>query len=100
MQWTDLNDDSRRYTSEVNKDPLLHGNEQMRYDCGLIAEGGGWNNGVLKEGPQDRMLGLAAAMNGGRSVAPGMAINSGMSVATGASGSGSGAVSVLGGEMM
>jgi len=96
MQWTDLKGDSGRYTGEVNNDQLPHGNGIMKYDFGLIAEGE-WVNGVLKEGPQDRLLGVAAAMNGGQSVAPGMAINSGMSVGPGAAGFASGAVSVLGG---
>lgn len=95
MEWTDLNGDSGRYTGQVNNDQLPHGNGVMRYDFGLIAEGE-WVNGVLKEGPQDRLLGVAAAMNGGQTLAPGMAINSGMSVGPGAGGFASGAVSVLG----
>jgi len=93
MEWTDLNGDSGRYTGEVNDDQLPHGRGIMRYDFGLIAEGE-WNNGVLKEGPQDRMIGVAAAMNGGQSVAP---PGSGMSIGPGASGFTSAAISVLGG---
>jgi len=95
MEWVDLNGDSGRYSGEINNDQLPHGNGIMRYDFGLIAEGE-WVNGVLKEGPQDRMIGMATAMNGGQSVAPGMAINSGMSVGPGAGEFASGAVSVLG----
>lgn len=96
MEWVDLNGDSGRYSGEINNDQLPHGNGIMRYDFGLIAEGE-WVNGVLKEGPQDRMIGVATAMNGGQSVAPGMAINSGMSVGPGSGGFASGTVSVLGG---
>ena len=66
----------------------------MRYDYGLIAEGE-WVHGVLKEGPHDRMI-IAAAMNGGQPVVPGMPINSGMSVGPGAIGYAGGAISVLG----
>lgn len=95
MEWTDLNGDSGRYTGEVNNDQLPHGKGIMRYDFGLIAEGE-WVNGILKEGPQDRIMGVAAAMNGGQSVAPGVAIGSGMSVGPGAGGFAGGAVSVLG----
>ena len=100
MEWTDLNGDSGRYTGEVNNDQLPHGSGVMRYDFGLIAEGE-WTNGVLKEGPQDRMIGTmnAAAMGGGggQSVAPGMQpVNSGMSIGPGANGFASGAISVLG----
>ena len=96
MEWTDLNGDTGRYSGEVNFDQLPHGNGIMKYDFGLIAEGE-WVNGVLKEGAHDRMMGMAAAMNGGQSVAPAM-INSGMSVGPGAASGGfaSGAVSVLG----
>lgn len=96
MQWTDLNGQSGRYTGEVNSEELPHGNGIMRYDFGLIAEGE-WNNGVLKEGPGDRMMAAAqAGMGSGGTVAPGMAIGSGMSVGPGAAGFASGAVSVLG----
>lgn len=96
MEWTDLNGDSGRYTGEVNNDQLPHGNGIMRYDFGLIAEGE-WVNGFLKEGPGDRMMGVAAAMNGGQSVVGGAPPASGMSIGPGATGFASGAVSVLGG---
>ena len=96
MQWTDLSGQSGRYTGEVNAEELPHGNGIMKYDFGLIAEGE-WNNGVLKEGPGDRMMAAAqAGMGGGGTVAPGMAIGAGMSVGPGAAGYASGAVSVLG----
>jgi hypothetical protein len=96
MEWTDLNGDTGRYTGEVDDDQLPHGSGIMKYDFGLIAEGD-WVHGVLREGPMDRII-SAAAMNGGGSVASGMMqISSGMSVGPGASGFGSGAVSVLGG---
>ena len=38
----------------------------MKYEFGLIAEGQ-WTNGVLKEGPQDRLV-AGASMGGGQSV--------------------------------
>ena len=60
MEWTDLNGDSGRYTGQVNNDQLPHGKGVMRYDFGLIAEGE-FRNGVLKEGPQDRMVALNVA---------------------------------------
>jgi hypothetical protein len=93
MEWTDLNGDSGRYTGEVNSDKLPHGFGVMKYDFGLIAEGD-WNNGILKEGPQDRMISAAASMmsgarsgGGGMSVGPGgMSIGPGMSVGLGARG--------------
>ena len=95
MEWTDLNGDTGRYTGEVNNDQLPHGNGIMKYDFGLIAEGE-WVNGVLKERPTDRMLGVAAAMNGGGAT-DGIPISSGMSIGPGANGFASGAVSILGG---
>ena len=96
MEWTDLNGQSGRYTGEVNSEELPHGNGIMKYDFGLIAEGE-WNNGILKEGPGDRMMAAAqAGVGSGGTVAPGMAIGSGMSVGPGAVGFASGAVSVLG----
>jgi hypothetical protein len=79
MEWTDLNGDSGRYTGEVNYDKLPHGNGIMRFDFGLIAEGE-WINGVLKEGPRDRLLGaatVAAAASSGRSIGPGMSVGPG-----------------------
>merc|ERR1719296_207740 len=77
MEWTDLNGDSGRYTGEVNHDRLPHGRGIMKYSYGLIAEGQ-WVNGVLKEGPQDRMIGAAASVMGGTmSVGPGMSIGGG-----------------------
>ncbi|KAL3800116.1 hypothetical protein HJC23_001037 [Cyclotella cryptica] len=83
MEWTDLNGDSGRYTGEVNSDKMPHGFGVMKYDFGLIAEGE-WNNGVLKEGPQDRMISAAASMvSGARSVAGSMSIGPGMSVGPG-----------------
>jgi len=84
MEWTDLNGDSGRYTGEVNHDRLPHGRGIMKYSYGLIAEGQ-WVNGVLKEGPQDRMIGAAASVMGGTmSVGPGMSIGGGgMSVVGG-----------------
>jgi len=96
MDWTDLTGASGRYTGEVNAGRLPHGRGVMRYDVGLIAEGD-WSHGVLQEGPADRLMGAAAAMNGGQSVAPGMQqIASGMSIGPGAAGAMSDAVSVLG----
>jgi len=86
MEWTDLNGDSGRYSGEVNADQLPHGCGIMKYDFGLIVEGE-WTNGVLKENPQDRMVGMAAAtMSGGaasvagaaRSIAPGMSVGPGV----------------------
>ena len=99
MEWIDLNGDSGRYTGEVNANKLPHGFGVMKYDFGLIAEGD-WNNGVLKEGPQDRLLSAAASMmsgarsiGGGTSVGPGgMSIGPGMSVGPGARGFGSASV--------
>jgi hypothetical protein len=93
MEWTDLNGDSGRYTGEINSSRLPHGFGVMKYDFGLIAEGD-WNNGILKEGPQDRMISAAASMmsgarsvGGGMSVGPGvMSIGPGMSAGPGARG--------------
>jgi hypothetical protein len=93
MEWIDLNGDSGRYTGEVNSDKQPHGFGVMKYDFGLIAEGD-WNNGVLKEGPQDRMISAAQSMmSGARSVGGnmsagpgGMSICAGMSVGPGARG--------------
>jgi hypothetical protein len=86
MEWTDLNGDSGRYTGEVNAGRLPHGFGVMKYDFGLIAEGD-WSNGILKEGPQDRLIGAAASMmSGARSVGGGMSIGPGMSVGPGAQG--------------
>ena len=73
MEWTDLNGDSGRYTGEVNNDQLPQGRGIMKYSYGLIAEGE-WTNGVLKEGPQDRMISAAASMGGGMSVHGGMSV--------------------------
>ncbi|KAL7543789.1 hypothetical protein ACHAXR_013240 [Thalassiosira sp. AJA248-18] len=87
MEWTDLNGESGRYTGEVTPERLPHGNGVMKYNYGLIAEGE-WINGVLKEGPQDRMISAAASMGaGGMSVGPsGMSVGpSGMSVGMGMS---------------
>jgi len=67
MEWTDLSGDTGRYTGEVNSDRLPQGRGIMKYDYGLIAEGD-WVNGVLKEGPQDRMI--SAAASSGMSVGP------------------------------
>ena len=91
MEWTDLNGDTGRYTGQVNSDQLPHGKGIMRYAFGLIAEGD-WINGVLKEGPQDRVL----AMNGGQGISSGVSVGPGMSVGPGAAGFTSGAVSVCG----
>lgn len=88
MEWTDLNGDSGRYTGEVNADELPHGHGIMKYDFGLIAEGE-WNNGVLKENPQDRLI-ASAAIGSARSIGPGM------SVGPGAHGFGA-AASIMGG---
>lgn len=90
MEWTDLNGDSGRYTGEVNDDRLPHGRGIMKYSFGLIAEGD-WSNGVLKEGPQDRMISAAASMAGGgagMSVGPGgMSVGpGGMSIGPGVTG--------------
>ena len=59
MEWVDLNGDSGKYTGDVNKDELPHGEGIMKYDFGLIAEGG-WVNGMLKENPLDRVLSAQA----------------------------------------
>lgn len=75
MEWTDLNGDSGRYTGEVNADDLPHGHGIMKYDFGLIAEGE-WNNGVLKENPQDRLM-ASAAIGSARSIGPGMSVGPG-----------------------
>jgi hypothetical protein len=92
MEWTDLNGDSGRYTGEINSDRMPHGFGVMKYDFGLIAEGE-WNNGVLKEGPQDRMISAAASMlSGARSVAGSMSIGPGMSVGPGVRGFGGASV--------
>jgi hypothetical protein len=73
MEWTDFNGSSGRYTGEVNNDRLPHGRGIMKYSYGLIAEGE-FNNGVLNEGPQDRIISAAASMSaggaGGMSVGP------------------------------
>jgi len=89
MEWTDLNGDSGRYTGQVNSDRLPHGEGIMKYSYGLIAEGE-WTNGVLKEGPQDRMISAAASMGAGMSVGPsGMSVGpSGMSIGPGTMGAG------------
>ncbi|EED87704.1 predicted protein [Thalassiosira pseudonana CCMP1335] len=80
MEWTDLNGDTGRYTGEVNSDKLPHGSGIMKYNFGLIAEGE-WINGVLKEGPQDRLISAAASMmSGARSVGPASVMAGGMSV--------------------
>ena len=55
MEWTDLNGETGRYTGEVNNDRLPNGRGIMKYNYGLIAEGE-FVNGVLREGPQDRMM--------------------------------------------
>ncbi|EJK48148.1 hypothetical protein THAOC_33080, partial [Thalassiosira oceanica] len=67
MEWTDLNGDSGRYTGEVNNDQLPHGKGIMKYGFGLIAEGD-WINGVLKEGPQDRLVAGTSMGSGPQSV--------------------------------
>lgn len=93
MEWIDLNGDSGRYSGEVNTDRLPHGRGIMKYDFGLIAEGD-WVNGVLKEGPQDRMIG-ASAGPGGMSVGPGMSIGpGGMSIGPGGMSMGPGGMSI------
>ena len=105
MEWTDLNGDSGRYTGECNASELPHGYGVMKYDFGLIAEGE-WNNGVLKENPQDRLIaGMATpvAMSSGRSIGPGMSVGpgaQGFSAAATVVGSVmGGAASVMGGGM-
>ena len=83
MEWTDLNGETGRYTGEVNNDRLPNGRGIMKYNYGLIAEGE-FVNGVLREGPQDRMMSAAASMGGGMSVGPGMSVGAGgMSVISG-----------------
>ena len=62
LVWVDLNCDAGRYTGEV-KDEIPHGKGIMKYDFGLIVEGE-WVNGVLREGPQDRMLPAATRSRG------------------------------------
>ncbi|KAL3764404.1 hypothetical protein ACHAW5_005046 [Stephanodiscus triporus] len=100
MEWMDFNGDSGRYSGGVNKDELPHGTGIMKYDFGLIAQGH-WVNGVLKEGPHDRMISAAASMAAGMSVGGcGRSIGPGMSVGPGAMGYASGTVSVLGGGGM
>eukprot|EP00956_Cyclotella_meneghiniana_P031892 scaffold85470_cov74-Cyclotella_meneghiniana.AAC.3 len=105
MEWTDLNGDSGRYTGECNASELPHGYGVMKYDFGLIAEGE-WNNGVLKENPQNRLIaGMATpvAMSSGRSIGPGMSVGpgaQGFSAAATVVGSVmGGAASVMGGGM-
>ena len=81
MEWTDVNGDSGRYTGEVNSSEVPHGHGIMKYDFGLIAEGK-WNNGVLKENPQDRMMAVLPAidqaMSSGRSIGPGISVGPGV----------------------
>ncbi len=91
--WTDFNGPTGRYTGGVNKDQLPHGTGIMKYDFGLIAQGD-WVNGILNEGPHDRMISAAASM--GASMTPGGSVGPGMSVGPGAFGYAGGAVSVLG----
>lgn len=88
MEWTDLNGDSGRYTGEVNHDRLPHGRGVMKYSFGLIAAGD-WVNGVLKEGPGDRMMGAASS---GVSVAGGMSVAGGSMSVGGARFGGAGSV--------
>jgi hypothetical protein len=92
-EWTDFNGHTGRYTGGVNNDQLPHGTGIMKYDFGLIAQGN-WVNGILNEGPHDRMISAAASM--GASMTPGGSIGPGMSVGPGAIGYAGGAVSVLG----
>merc|ERR1712238_372179 len=77
MEWTDFNGSSGRYTGEVNNEGVPHGKGIMKYSYGLIAEGE-FNNGVLKEGPQDRIISEARSISaggaGGMSIAPGMSV--------------------------
>jgi len=95
MDWTDFNGHTGRYTGGINKDQLPHGTGIMKYDFGLIAQGD-WVNGILNEGPHDRMISAAASM--GASMTPGGSVGPGMSVGPGAFGYAGGAVSVLGEE--
>ncbi|KAL3817207.1 hypothetical protein ACHAXA_001762 [Cyclostephanos tholiformis] len=101
MEWIDFNGLSGRYTGAVNNDQIPHGTGIMKYDYGLIAQGH-WINGVLKEGPLDRMISAAASMGPEISVGPGVgpgmsigraigqmsSIGPGMSVGPGLGGSG------------
>jgi hypothetical protein len=93
QEWTDFNGHTGRYTGGVNNDQLPHGTGIMKYDFGLIAQGN-WVNGILNEGPHDRMISAAASM--GASMTPGGSVGPGMSVGPGAFGYAGGAVSVLG----
>ena len=93
MEWVDLNGDSGRYTGEVNREKVPHGQGIMKYSFGLIADGE-WVCGVLKENPQDRMLSAAdlssrgqnadamSVLSGGRSLGlgGGMSMGGGMSL--------------------
>lgn len=93
MEWSDINGQSGRYTGEANKDRIPHGRGQMKYDYGLIADGR-WVNGVLEEGPQDRMISASASMGAGTdamtvasnlsrplsSLGPAISVGAGMSV--------------------
>ena len=79
MEWTDLNGDSGRYTGEINSSKLPHGFGIMKYDFGLITEGD-WNEGILKEGPNDRLLSAAASASGVMSVGGGMSVGPGLSL--------------------
>jgi hypothetical protein len=84
MEWIDFNGHSGRYTGAVNNDQIPHGTGIMKYEYGLIAQGQ-WINGVLKEGPHDRMISAAASMGVGMSVLGGSSksIGPGMSVGPG-----------------
>jgi hypothetical protein len=48
-------------------DHLPHGTGIVKYDYGLIAQGN-WVNGILKEGPHNRMISAARSM--GASMTP------------------------------
>jgi len=75
MEWTDLNGDTGRYTGEVNNDRLPHGRGIMKYSYGLIAEGE-WVTGILKEGPNDRMMSASVSMGGTGPISSGVSIAS------------------------
>jgi hypothetical protein len=98
MEWSDISGQSGRYSGEVNKDRIPHGRGIMKYDYGLIADGR-WVNGVLDEGPQDRVISAAASIGTGTgamtlasnlskgpmSIGPGLSVGPGMSIGPGMS---------------